>query len=338
MTKLNVSTSYYNYNIYLGNKLELKEFFIPYKNQTLFIITDSNLDVLYKDYLQEQFNDFNYQIIVVEAGEKSKSFQVYQEVIINLLKNEMTKKDLIIAFGGGVIGDLAGFIAGTIFRGVKFINVPTTLLAMSDSSIGGKTGIDTEYGKNLVGVFKQPEFVIIDTFYLKTLNNDEYSNGMAEIIKAGLIADKELIDYLLTDTVIDTEVIFKALQVKKKIVEKDPYEENIRMLLNFGHTFGHAIEQYHDYKLRHGYCVALGMDLAIRFGIKINRTNKKIPSVLKALYKKYNLVEFKGDSNVYLKNIKYDKKNYNEHLNFVILKEIGQAEIIKIKEENLNDL
>lgn len=304
----------------------------------MFFIVDENVFNLYEDYLKERFKNFTYHLIVVEAGEKSKSFITYKRIINELFQKEMKKTDLIIAFGGGVIGDLAGFIAGTIFRGVKFVNIPTTLLAMSDSSIGGKVGIDSKYGKNLIGVYKQPLFVIIDTFYLKTLQKQEYNNGMAEIIKAGLIKSKELIDYLLEKEIDDLKMILMALKVKKEIVEIDPYEENIRMLLNFGHTFGHAIEQYHNYEINHGYCVALGMDLAIRYGIQVKRTDKDILIVLKELYQKYNLKMFDGDSNVYLNNIKYDKKHKNKHLHFVILTKVGEAKIIKIKGEDLDGL
>lgn len=250
----------------------------------------------------------------------------------------MKKSDLIVAFGGGVVGDLAGFIAGTIFRGVRFINIPTTLLAMSDSSVGGKTGIDSKYGKNLIGMYKQPSFVLIDLFYLKTLNEIEYNNGMAEIIKAGLIKSKKLIDYLLNEQIDNLEMIMMAINIKREIVLKDPYEKNIRMLLNFGHTFAHAIEQYHNYEIKHGFCVAQGMDLAIRYGIKIKETNENVKTVLEKLYSKYNLPMFNGSSNKYLKNLKYDKKNKDENLNFIILKDIGEAKIIKIKEEDLNDL
>lgn len=250
----------------------------------------------------------------------------------------MKKTDVIIAFGGGVIGDLAGFVAATIFRGVKFVSIPTTLLAMSDSSIGGKTGIDSIYGKNLIGAFKEPEFVLIDTNYLKTLPIIEYTNGMAEIIKAGLIKDLKLIQYLLNNKVDELTMIFHAINVKKEIVEADPYEENIRMLLNFGHTFGHAIEQYHNYEIKHGFCVAEGMDLAVRYGIKIGKTPEDVKEVLEKLYEKYGLKMFNKNSNVYLKNIKYDKKNQNENLNFIVLTKVGEAKIIKIKEEDLNDL
>lgn len=250
----------------------------------------------------------------------------------------MKKSDVIVAFGGGVVGDLAGFIAGTIFRGVRFVNIPTTLLAMSDSSIGGKTGIDSKYGKNLIGMYKQPNFVLIDVFYLKTLNETEYNNGMAEIIKAGLIKSKKLIDYLLNEDIDNLKMITMAINIKREIVLKDPYEKNIRMLLNFGHTFAHAIEQYHNYEIKHGFCVAKGMDLAVRYGIKTNQTNENVKVVLKKLYSKYNLKMFNTDSNKYLKNLKYDKKNKDENLNFIILKDIGEAKIIKIKEEDLNDL
>lgn len=318
--------------------MKIEEFFTDYQSETLFFIVDQNVFNLYENYLKERFENFNYHFIVVDAGEKSKSFSTYEKVINILLGKEMKKTDLIVAFGGGVVGDLAGFIAGSIYRGVRFVNIPTTLLSMTDSSIGGKTGIDSKYGKNLIGVYKQPLFVIIDIYYLRTLKKEEYNNGMAEVIKAGLIKSKELIDYLLKEKTDDFQMILMALKVKKEIVEIDPYEKNIRMLLNFGHTFGHAIEQYHNYEINHGYCVAQGMNLAIRYGIKIKETSKDVLPLLEKLYLKYNLKTFKGNSDLYLKNIKYDKKHKNEHLYFVLLKKVGEAKIIKIKEEDLNDL
>lgn len=338
ITNLNIQTSYYNYNIYIGDKLNLEEFFLPYKEKKLYIITDDNVYSIYKDYLTLSFKNFNYEIIQVKEGEQSKSFENYTFITNLLLEKGMKKDDLLIAFGGGVVGDLTGFIAGTIFRGVKFVNIPTSLLSMADSSIGGKTGIDTTHGKNLVGVYKQPLFVIIDINYLKTLNSVEYANGMAEIIKAGLILDEKLINYLLTDDVDEIKMIVKALKVKKYVVEKDPYEESFRMVLNFGHTFGHAIEQYHNYDLKHGYCVGLGMDLAIKLGMKLNKTNIKDLDIIKRLYDKYNLQQFKGDSNKYIENIKYDKKNLQKGIHFIIIKDIAKVEIITINEEDLYDL
>ncbi len=338
ITKLNIHTSHYNYNIHIGNKLNLEEFFIDFKDKKMFIITDDNVFKLYEKYLNESFKSFNYKFIVVNEGEGSKSFETYNNVIDTLLEKEMKKDDLLIAFGGGVVGDLTGFIAGTIFRGVNFVNIPTSLLSMADSSIGGKTAIDTKYGKNLVGVFKQPLFVIIDTNYLRTLNNIEYTNGMAEIIKAGLILDKKLIDYLLSDNIDEQKMIIKALKVKKYVVEKDPFEENYRMVLNFGHTFGHAIEQYHNYEIKHGFCVGLGMDLAIRLGIKLEITDEKVLKVMKALYERHGLKEFQGDSNKYIDNIKYDKKNINNKIHFIIIKDIAEVKIITVNKEDLYDL
>lgn len=322
----------------MGNSLKIEEFFLNYKKNTLFIITDKNIYEIYENYLKERFKEFKFHLIVIEPGEQSKTFTVYEKTINELMKKEMKKTDLIIAFGGGVVGDLAGFIAGTIFRGVRFVNIPTTLLSMCDSSIGGKTGIDLTYGKNLLGVYKQPEFVLIDTRYLETLKREEYESAMAEVIKVGLIRSKELIDYLLEEKIDNLKMIQMAVKIKKEIVEEDPYEENKRMLLNFGHTFGHAIESYHNYEIKHGYSVAKGMDLAIKYGIKINKTNKEVEVVLNKLYKKFKLEKFTGDSNKYLSKIKYDKKNKDDDLNFVVIAELGRAKIIKIKEEDLNDL
>lgn len=335
---LTVSLDNYNYNIYVGKNLFLEEFFLPYKDKKLFIITDSNVYKIYENFLKESFKNFSFKIITVKEGEQSKSFEVYNEVINKLLEAEMKKDDLIVSFGGGVVGDLAGFIAGTIFRGVKFVNIPTTLLSMSDSSIGGKTGIDTSHGKNLVGMYKQPLFVVVDISYLRTLKKEDYSSGMAEIIKAGLIADKGLIELLLSDFVAEEEIILKALNVKKEIVEKDPYENSLRMLLNFGHTFGHAIEQHYNYELKHGFCVGLGMDLAIRFGIEKGLTNKEVLKTLEILYDKYNLKMFEGNANKFVKYFKYDKKHRKNDLYFIILKDIGKAERIKVSKEALYDL
>ncbi len=316
----------------------MKPLLNDYLSEKLYLITDENIYSLYSDYLTEQFQDFNCQIVVVKPGEQSKSFSVYQNIIEQLLKEKIRKNDLIVAFGGGVVGDLAGFIAATILRGVRLINIPTTLLAMADSSIGGKTGIDSIYGKNLIGSFKQPEVVIVDISLLQTLEEKEYNNGMSEIIKAGLIYDSTLVAELLKAEPNELQFITQAIEVKKQIVTKDPFEKGLRQILNFGHSFGHAIEQYNNYSLKHGYCVALGMDLAIKYGIKHNLTKKNVQEVFYKLLEKYQLPTFVGDSNLYLEQIKHDKKHIQESLNFIVVTEIGKASIIPLKKEDLYDL
>lgn len=328
----------FSYNIYLGKQIKLNNYLKLYKNNKIFIITDRNVYKLYKRHLQKELKGYKFNIITIKAGEQSKSFKVYQKTINKLIEKGIQRKDLIIGFGGGVVGDLAGFIAGTLFRGINYICMPTTLLAMSDSSIGGKTGIDLTYGKNLVGVFKQPLSVIIDIDFLKTLSEEEFNNGMAEIIKAGLLKDSELIKLLAENKLDLVAIIERAIEVKRLIVENDPYEKYERMLLNFGHSFGHAIEQFHNYKIKHGYAVSMGMDLALQFGILNGWTKKEILTPFYQILTKFNLPSFSGDVTNYIKQLDYDKKSDNDYINFVVVNDIGKSEIKRIKKETLYEL
>lgn len=209
---------------------------------------------------------------------------------------------------------------------------------MADSSIGGKTGIDLKFGKNLVGVFKQPKCVIIDTEFISSLSEDEYNNGMAEIIKVGLLKDKKLVDLLLEKEVDINTALYKAINIKKEIVEKDPFEEYERMLLNFGHTFGHSIEQLHKYKIKHGYAISMGMDLAVRYGILNSWTDTLVLDKLYLLLDKYKLPKFSGLVSDYVKQIDYDKKSIDEQIYFIIVTDVGVSEIKKIKKESLYEL
>ncbi|HLT00395.1 MAG TPA: 3-dehydroquinate synthase, partial [Acholeplasma sp.] len=237
-----------------------------YPYEKVFIVTDKNLFRLYEQKLKEALQDFDVHIVAVEPGEHSKSLQTYEQLSKYLINQGMKRNHLLIAFGGGVIGDLVGFVAGTLYRGVPFIQIPTSLLAMVDSSIGGKTGIDLPEGKNLLGVFKNPRVVLIDPQVLETLPIEEYRNGLAEVVKAAIIDDKDLFEYLKSNDTLTIEKLVQAIEVKRKIVLKDPYEENIRMYLNFGHTFGHAIERHYDYAIKHGVAVAYGMLMSLKEG------------------------------------------------------------------------
>ena len=229
-----------NYNILIKDNLisdfdnQIKK---VYKNKNIFIITDQNVYDLYYKSIKKSLISFNVYFHVIKPGETSKSFEEYQNTISSLIKQGIKKDHLIIGLGGGVIGDLAGFVSGTIFRGVKFIQIPTSLLAMVDSSIGSKTGIDLSVGKNLVGVFKDPIAVLIDPLFLNTLPIDEYKNGFAEVIKMALIKDKQLFHDVKDKEKLDVSDIVKAINIKRVIIKKDPYEKYERMLLNFGHTF-----------------------------------------------------------------------------------------------------
>ena len=336
--QIKVKIKDFKYDILLGENINLRETLNPFISRRLFIITDKNLLHYYQNYINNHLKDFNFLFVVVDPSEHSKSFTSYESVINTLLQNHISRNDLIVAFGGGVVGDLAGFVSATVLRGVDFIQIPTSLLAMVDSSIGGKTGIDTAYGKNLVGVFKQPILVITDTYFLKTLPKVEYINGLAEVLKAGLIWDHTLLELLKQDQYDVIEMIYKAIIVKKEIVELDPFESYERMFLNFGHTFGHSIEQAHQYNIKHGFCVAMGMDLALQLGIKLKETNPNLLTEYYQLSDKLGLPRFKGNKTDYIEQIKFDKKHKNGKIYFVLLKEVGQPLIRPISEESLYDL
>ena len=303
----------------------------PYKQRRLFLVTDENVYFYYKNHLKEVFSDYDVSYTIIKAGETSKSLENYYQVCNELLSKHIQRKDMIIAFGGGVVGDLTGFVAATILRGVDFIQIPTTLLAMVDSSIGSKVGINTSYGKNLLGAFKHPILVIIDPWYLKTLPKAQYNNGMAEVIKACLIKDETLIFDLKNNHI--ENIITKAISVKKDIVLNDPYEHNERLFLNFGHTFGHAIEKASNYQINHGYAIAMGMDIAVRLGIYLNITNKEVLKTLHELLNLYNLPSYNSNLLELLPYISQDKKSTGDFINFVFIKDVGKPLIKKIAKE-----
>lgn len=322
-----------NYEIVIKNKLfdnfqdQIKK---VYQGDRVFIITDDNLFRLYKSKLESKLPDYKLEFIVVPNGEQSKSIQMYEIVCRNLIQKQIRRNHMILAFGGGVIGDLAGFVAGTILRGVPFIQIPTSLLAMVDSSIGGKTGIDLKEGKNLLGIFNNPKVVLIDPEILKTLPEEEYRNGLAEVLKAGLIADITIVNFLKINDKLTINELIKAIEVKRKIVMNDPFEKNERMLLNFGHTFGHAIERHYDYAIKHGVAVSYGMLIALSEGVDRGITKPIVYEEVKSILLKLKLVKepllIKKDFIPYLVN---DKKQLSDGLRFVFLKDYEKPEIHK---------
>ena len=218
-----------------------------------------------------QINNKNVTIFTLNKGEKSKSFSSYRKILNKLLELKFDRSDTIIALGGGVVGDIAGFSAATYLRGIRYIQIPTTLLAQVDSSVGGKTAINVVQGKNLVGAFYNPSLVLISTSFLVTLSEDEYKSGLGEVVKYALIGNKKLrniIEKNSKDIISRNELILKtiieeSIKSKSKIVTKDEKESGIRAILNFGHTFGHAIEAHNNYKnITHGAAITLGMVIA----------------------------------------------------------------------------
>lgn len=238
-----------------------------FKGNKVFILTDENVNKFYGDRISSKLLEAGYDVrsLALPAGEETKSFFTLPEVYNALLDFNLTRSDLIITLGGGVIGDLGGFVASTYLRGVSFVQIPTSLLAQVDSSVGGKVAVDLEKGKNLVGSFYHPRLVLIDPLVLKTLEKRFLIDGMAEVIKYGCIKDNTLFEYLNNTDVIEVinnigTIIHRCCDIKREVVEKDEKDTGERMLLNFGHTIGHAIEQYYNYsKYTHGESVAIGM-------------------------------------------------------------------------------
>ena len=255
---LSVKMKDFEYDVVIEkNSLNLIDKYFDLKRKVL-ILTDDGVPSEYSEIVKEKC--IEAYIYVIEQGEKSKSFTNYGKILDFLIEKQFSRTDCIVAVGGGVVGDLAGFVAATYMRGITFYNVPTTLLSQVDSSIGGKTAIDKCGIKNIVGSFYPPHKVLIDTNVLKTLDIRQFNAGLVESIKMGLTSDKELFDLIKnTNNIFDDieTVVIKSLLVKKKVVEDDPKEKGLRKVLNFGHTVGHAIESLSNYL--HGECVGIGM-------------------------------------------------------------------------------
>ena len=240
------------------------------KNKIL-IITDNGVPKKHIKELKNKINNKNIATFTLNKGEKSKSFSSYKKILNKLLELKFDRSDIIIALGGGVVGDIAGFSAATYLRGIRYIQIPTTLLAQVDSSVGGKTAINVVQGKNLVGAFYNPSLVLISTSFLGTLSKDEYKSGLGEVVKYALIGNKKLkniIEKNSQDIINRNESVLKiiieeSIKTKSKIVTEDEKESGIRAILNFGHTFGHAIEAHNNYKnITHGAAITLGMVIA----------------------------------------------------------------------------
>lgn len=316
---------------------------------TLAIITDENVSALYEKTVAESLVNAGFNVIsfVIAAGEKSKSAAQYFALQNWLAENQITRSDALIALGGGVVGDLTGFTAATHLRGVPFVQIPTTLLAMVDSSVGGKTGIDIPAGKNLVGAFYQPSAVLCDPQTLQTLPPQVLSDGAAEVIKHGMIRSRELLQTLadapIQENPTNANVIFGQSQiiemnvkVKRDIVQKDEFDTGERQLLNFGHTIGHAIEKLSNFEVSHGSAVAIGMRIITRAAVKRGVCPPECLSVLEALLAKFNLPgETKFTPKALHAAALTDKKRMGDTITEVIPTAIGNCELKKMTIDEL---
>lgn len=297
--------------------------------QKVAIITDSNVEKLYLRPLKESILKQGKSVCsyAFPAGEKSKTLQTVEKLYDFLCENNITRTDLIIALGGGVVGDTAGFVAATYLRGIKLVQIPTTLLAMVDSSIGGKTGINLKSGKNLAGSFYQPSMVVVDTKTLDTLPWEEWQNGIGEIIKYGAIKDKKLFELMEEGKLKERieEVIFRCLNIKKQVVQKDTLDIGIRQILNFGHTLGHSIEKHSNYAITHGKAIGIGMVLMTKWAEE--RCFSEIGSAdrIEKLLRIYNMPTSYDLSMKELWELATnDKKRKGNKITLVLIDEIGK--------------
>lgn len=285
-------------------------------SREIVIISDENIPNIYINTIAPILH--NPLTIFVPQGEQSKSMEMAYSLVNQLIENNVTRGALIIALGGGVIGDLVGFVASVYMRGVDYIQIPTTLLSQIDSSVGGKVAINAENMKNAIGSFKQPKLVLIDPDTLNTLEQRQINSGVAEMIKYGLIASKSLFYDILNGNVFKNieEYIYQCICIKRDVVIEDEKDYGIRQLLNYGHTIGHAIEQYSNYTLLHGEAIAIGMASMAR--------NTSFEQDLLQVLQKYNLpTSYEYDKDIIYKYILTDKKVTGDKLNIILVEEVG---------------
>ncbi len=315
-----------SYKVFLGElpKIELK--------QKALIISDSIVAGLHLSYLLKRLKALEVRVCVIESGEKYKNFHSLERILNNAFEMQLNRHSLMIALGGGVISDMVGFASSIYFRGIDFINIPTTLLAQVDASVGGKTGINTPYGKNLIGSFYQPRAVYIDLAFLKTLEKREFQAGVAEIIKMAVCFDKNLVETLETKDLKDCleEVIFQSVNIKAQVIIQDEKEQNIRAGLNYGHTFGHAIEKETDYeRFLHGEAIAIGMRMANDLALSLGMLTLKEYERIENLLKKFGLIfNYKiTDIQKFYERLFLDKKSEDKTIKFILPKGIGAFEV-----------
>ncbi len=344
-----------SYPIFIGSDI-LKKFnklFYKYNSKSKKILFVSS-SIISAKYLQSitrgMKNKIPYHVLNIPAGEKNKNLEQVNKILDLLTKENFNREDTVVALGGGVVGDISGFAASIFKRGISFIQIPTTLLSQVDSSVGGKTGVNNKYGKNLIGTFYQPKFVLIDTLTLKSLPKREMVSGFAEILKYSLIMNKPFFSWLNSHgkNIINKsnakdmiKAIFISCKSKAIIVAKDEKEQGVRAILNFGHTLGHALESHLNYskKLNHGEAIIIGMRIACKISHQLGFLTKEEVGVVNNIYKNLNL---NASIKPYIKSnqisrfieiMKKDKKNNSNHINLILLKKIGKAFIYKTQVE-----
>ena len=310
---------------------------LGFEKRKICIITDSNVNPIYGEEIKELLESVGSKAVIYElpAGEDHKNLEEVNKVYGFLIAEKFDRHDLIVALGGGVVGDMAGFIAATFLRGIAFVQIPTTLLAQTDSSVGGKTGVDYEGYKNMVGAFYMPKLVFINIKVLDSLDGRQFASGFAEVMKYGLIKDADFYMWLI-DNMYEIEerdpdtllyMVKKSCDTKRLVVEKDPTEKGDRALLNFGHTIGHAIENHKNFSLCHGECVALGSVAAAFISWKKQMLSMEEYYEIRDMFVPFGLPITVEDIDVeeVIKLIHSDKKADADFVRFILLKKVGKA-------------
>ena len=328
------------YNIYITEKFREQHFFTDFlaatKYSSVYILVDENTESYCLPAIRDLLPNTSYTLLKVEAGEKNKDIATCLLLWQQLAKNNADRKSLLINLGGGVIGDMGGFVASTFKRGFEFINIPTTLLAQVDASVGGKLGIDYNGVKNMIGLFNNPQEIFMATEFFATLPERELRSGFAEVLKHGLIRSRKYWDDVKnTDLMQSSEwmkIVTGSVEIKKNVVQEDQYENGVRKILNFGHTIGHAVEtvsmQYETDHLLHGEAIAVGMICEAWLSSRINRLPEEecseIINVIGSYFPFVPVHKYRFDE--IMENIRQDKKNTGGHLFFSLLSEIGTCE------------
>ncbi len=312
------------------------------KAKTVAVITDDNVDKLYTDKVLSMLRSAGFHAIkfAFPHGEKHKTMTTVCEILEFLAENNVTRTDLIIALGGGIVGDVSGYAAASYLRGIDFIQVPTTFLAAIDSSVGGKTGVNLQAGKNLAGAFYQPRLVVCDVETFDTLPKENFKEGVAEAIKYGVICDKALFQLLSQDKAWDIEsVIQRCVSIKAEIVSEDEFDLGKRQLLNFGHTIGHAIEKGTNFEISHGIAVGIGMAMISKISDSLGWSKKNTNSeIVKCLKNNAIPTETTVKTKELLSVMIKDKKISGDTINIVIPQKIGNCELKTIKVSELEEV
>jgi 3-dehydroquinate synthase len=310
----------------------------------IFILVDENsMDYCYPRFIQLLETDRPIDAIEIEPGEEHKNLETCSGIWQAMTELEADRKSLLITLGGGVITDMGGFVASTYKRGIDFVNIPTTLLSMVDASVGGKTGVDLGVLKNQIGLFVNPQIVIVDVDYLDTLNDREMRSGMAEVIKYGLTYDIQLLDQIkYYNHLKNSELIHRSIEIKNEVVLEDPKEAGLRKILNFGHTLGHAIESFYlesedKESLKHGEAIAIGMVCEAYLSSKLLSLSEDkvtlVKDIVNSTYEKITIAE-EDYANI-MELLKHDKKNVNGEVNFVLLNDFENHQLDCKVPENL---